>query len=48
MKTKVRISSLGWLGVLGLVLVGLIIRTVFSGFRFTAYICWGCAAAQAK
>lgn len=43
MKTKVRISSLGWIGVLFLILVGLIIRTVFSGFRFTAYICWGCA-----
>ena len=43
MKTKVRISSLCWIGVLFLILVGLIIRTVFSGFRFTAYICWGCA-----
>ena len=43
MKTKARIGMFGWVGVLCLLLVGLVIRTVFSGFRFTAYICWGCA-----
>lgn len=43
MKTKNRIGMVGWVGVLCLLLVGVIIRTVFSGFRFTAYICWGCA-----
>lgn len=43
MKTKARIGMVGWVGVLCLLLVGVIIRTVFSGFRFTAYICWGCA-----
>ena len=43
MKTKVRISHFGWIGVVALVVIGIIIRTVFSGFRFTAYICWGCA-----
>ena len=43
MKTKARIGMFGWVGVLCLLLVGVIIRTVFSGFRFTAYICWGCA-----
>lgn len=43
MKTKVRISSLGWIVVAALILVAVPIRFVFSGYRFTAYICLGCA-----
>ena len=44
MKTKVRIGSFGWIGVVVLTVFGIVVRTAFSGFRFTAYICWACAA----
>lgn len=43
MKTKARAGMIGWIVVAALILVAIPIRFVFSGFRFTAYICLGCA-----
>ena len=43
MKTKVRSNLWGWIVVAALILVAIPIRIIFSGYRFTAYIFFGCA-----
>ena len=47
MKTKLRTGTYGWTAVAMLVLLGLFIRIVFSGYRFTGYILMGCGAVLA-
>lgn len=42
MKTKVHNGAAGWVAVTALVVLGLVIRVVFSTFRFTGYILMGC------
>ena len=44
MKTKVHTGRSGWICVAALVAVGLLVRIVFSTFRFTGYILMGCGA----
>ena len=42
MKQKLKLKP-GWIAVIGLVLVACVVRVVFSGYRFSAYIMFGCA-----
>lgn len=44
MKTKTRVGLGGWIYVIALVVIGLLVRIVFSTFRFTGYILMGCGA----
>lgn len=47
MKTNVRTGHFGWIGVAGLVFLGILIRVAFGTFRFTGYILMGCGAVLA-
>jgi uncharacterized SAM-binding protein YcdF (DUF218 family) len=42
MKQKLKLKP-GWIAVIGLILVACVVRVVFSGYRFSAYIMFGCA-----
>ena len=44
MKRNVRTGKVGWIIVAVLILLGIMIRTTFAGYDFTAYILIGCAA----